>query len=57
MALKTSEVMKYALYGPLSMIGMAAVAYLTMFQTEGLGWSAALATTVLIFPKIGRAHV
>jgi GPH family glycoside/pentoside/hexuronide:cation symporter len=53
MALKNSEVTKYALYGPLSAIGIALpLSYLTAFQTEGLGWSAVLATTVLIGPRI-----
>ena len=53
MALKNSEVTKYALYGPLSGIGIALpLSYLTAFQTEGLGWSAVLATTVLIAPRI-----
>ncbi|MDR0597540.1 MAG: MFS transporter, partial [Treponema sp.] len=53
MALKNSEVTKYALYGPLSGIGIALpLSYLTVFQTEGLGWSAVLATTVLIAPRI-----
>jgi GPH family glycoside/pentoside/hexuronide:cation symporter len=53
MALKNSEVTKYALYGPLSGVGIALpLSYLTAFQTEGLGWSAALATTVLIGPRI-----
>jgi Na+/melibiose symporter-like transporter len=53
MALKNSEVTKYALYGPLSGIGIALpLSYLTAFQTEGLGWSAVLATTVLIGPRI-----
>jgi Na+/melibiose symporter-like transporter len=28
------------------------MSYLTVFQTEGLGWTAALATTVLIVPRI-----
>jgi Na+/melibiose symporter-like transporter len=34
-------------------IGLALpMSYFTMFQTEGLGWTAALATTVLIIPRI-----
>jgi GPH family glycoside/pentoside/hexuronide:cation symporter len=53
MALKNSEINKYAIYGPLSGIGIALpLSYLTAFQTEGLGWSAVLATTVLIVPRI-----
>ncbi|MDR2517056.1 MAG: MFS transporter [Spirochaetaceae bacterium] len=53
MALKSSEINKYALYGPLSGIGIALpLSYLTAFQTEGLGWSAVLATTVLIAPRV-----
>jgi GPH family glycoside/pentoside/hexuronide:cation symporter len=53
MALKSSEINKYALYGPLSGLGIALpLSYLTAFQTEGLGWSAVLATTVLIGPRI-----
>jgi Na+/melibiose symporter-like transporter len=53
MALKNSEVIKYSLYGPLSGIALALpMSYFTMFQTEGLGWTAALATTVLMIPRI-----
>jgi Na+/melibiose symporter-like transporter len=53
MALKNSEINKYALYGPMSGIGIALpLSYLTAFQTESLGWSAVLATTVLIVPRI-----
>jgi GPH family glycoside/pentoside/hexuronide:cation symporter len=53
MALKNSEVNKYAIYGPLSGVGIALpLSYLTAFQTEGLGWSAVLATTVLIGPRV-----
>jgi Na+/melibiose symporter-like transporter len=53
MALKNSEVTKYALYGPLSGIGIALpLSYLTAFQTEGLGWSAVMATTVLLAPRV-----
>jgi Na+/melibiose symporter-like transporter len=53
MALKNSDVVKYSLYGPLSGLGLALpMAYFTMFQTEGLGMTAALATTILIIPRI-----
>jgi Na+/melibiose symporter-like transporter len=53
MALKNSEVVKYSLYGPFTAIGLALpMSYFTMFQTEGLGWTAALAATVLIVPRI-----
>jgi Na+/melibiose symporter-like transporter len=53
MALKNSEVVRYSLYGPFAAIGLALpMSYFTMFQTEGLGWTAALATTVLIIPRI-----
>jgi GPH family glycoside/pentoside/hexuronide:cation symporter len=52
MALKNSEVIKYSLYGPLSGIALALpMSYFTAFQTEGLGWTAALATTVLLIPR------
>jgi GPH family glycoside/pentoside/hexuronide:cation symporter len=52
MALKNSEVVKYSLYGPLSGIALALpMSYFTAFQTEGLGWTAALATTVLLIPR------
>jgi Na+/melibiose symporter-like transporter len=52
MALKNSEVVKYSLYGPLSGIALALpMSYFTAFQTEGLGWTAALATTVLLVPR------
>jgi Na+/melibiose symporter-like transporter len=53
MALKNSEVVKYSIYAPFSAIGLALpMSYFTMFQTEGLGWTAALAATVLIIPRI-----
>jgi Na+/melibiose symporter-like transporter len=53
MALKNSEVVKYSLYGPFTAIGLALpMSYFTMFQTEGLGWTAALAATVLIVPRV-----
>jgi GPH family glycoside/pentoside/hexuronide:cation symporter len=52
MALKNSEVIKYSLYGPLSGIALALpMSYFTAFQTEGLGWTAALATTALLIPR------
>jgi Na+/melibiose symporter-like transporter len=53
MALKNSEVIKYSLYGPLSGIALALpMSYFTAFQTEGLGWTAAMATTVLLIPRV-----
>jgi GPH family glycoside/pentoside/hexuronide:cation symporter len=53
MALKNSEVVKFSLYGPLGGIGITmAMSYFTAFQTEGLGWTAALATTVLLIPRV-----
>jgi Na+/melibiose symporter-like transporter len=53
MALKNSDVIKYSLYGPLMGLGLALpMSYFTLFQTEGLGWTAALATTVLMIPRI-----
>jgi GPH family glycoside/pentoside/hexuronide:cation symporter len=52
MALKNSEVIKYSLYGPFMGIALALpMSYFTAFQTEGLGWTAALATTVLLVPR------
>jgi GPH family glycoside/pentoside/hexuronide:cation symporter len=52
MALKNSQVVKYSLYGPLSGIALALpMSYFTAFQTEGLGWTAALATTALLVPR------
>jgi Na+/melibiose symporter-like transporter len=52
MSLKNSEVIRYSSYGLLTAITAALpMSYFTAFQTEGLGWTAALATTVLLIPR------